>query len=171
MPLTLTVEDGTGVADANSYVTLDEMKDYFAAVPAAADFLALDDTVLTQYAVWATRTLDQKATWKGYAATDTQALAWPRACVTDKYGLVIDSDVVPPQVKAVTSEMARWLVANNPSDGSDVSNLKQITVDVIEVIFQDQTSQTNWPTIFNQIIDGLGSIKVGGRGFPRVIKA
>ena len=171
MPVTVVVEDGTGLANANSYVSLDELKNYFAVVPDAAAFLAQTDDVLSQYAVWATRVLDQKTFWQGYRATTTQALEWPRNYVTDKYGNAVLATIVPAQVKAVTCELARWLKDNDPSDGQDVQNLKQITVDVVDIVFQDQTTQTSWPTIFNQIIDGLGRVNVGGRGFPRVVKA
>ena len=45
MPVTVVVEDGTGVANANSYVSLTELKDYFAVVPDAAAFLAQTDDV------------------------------------------------------------------------------------------------------------------------------
>jgi hypothetical protein len=171
MPVTVVVEDGTGVANANSYVSLTELKDYFAVVPDAAAFLAQTDDVLSQYAVWATRVLDQKTLWQGYRATTTQALEWPRNYVTDKYGNAVAADSVPAQVKAVTCELARWLKDNDPADGQDVQSLKQITVDVVDIVFQDQTTQTSWPTIFNQIIDGLGRVNVGARGFPRVVKA
>jgi len=171
MPVTVTVEDGTGLSNANSYLTVAELRDYFAVVPDAATFIALSDDVLGQYVIWATRTLDQKTLWKGCALTDTQALAWPRQFVYDKYGKAVASDSVPSQVKAITAEFARWMQDNDPSDGSDISNIKQITVDVIDIIFQDQTSQTNWPTIFNQIIDGLGRMQIGAKQSGRVVKA
>lgn len=167
----IVVEDGTGVANANSYVSVQNIKDYFAVVPDAAAFIALDDATLANYAIWATRTLDQKTVWKGYRVLDTQALEWPRNCVYDKYDRPVSADSVPAQVMAVTCELARWLQDNDPTDGQDVSNLKQIVVDVVDIVFQDQTTQTSWPTIFNQIIDGLGRLNVGSRGFPRVVKA
>lgn len=172
MTVTVTVEDGTIVADANSYVSVETARAYFAPVPAAAAFLDLSDDEIGGYLVWSTRVLDQKTMWKGCEVKPgVQVLDWPRLGAVDKYGYCIASDVVPPQVIAVTCELANWLLTNNPADGSDVSNLKQITVDVIEIVFQDATSQTNWPTIFNQIIAGLGQLKVGGRGFGRVVKA
>jgi energy-coupling factor transporter ATP-binding protein EcfA2 len=140
-------------------------------VPVAAAFIALDDTTLANYCIYATRVLEQKVIWAGYAATGTQALGWPRKYAEDKYGMSVPSDEVPPQVIAVTCELARWLQDNDPADGQDVANLKQITVDVVDVVFQDPTSQTSYPTIFNQIIAGLGQLQIGGRGFKRVVKA
>ena len=171
MAVVVVVETGVGLPDANSYVSVAELRNYFAVVPDAAAFLAKTDDDLGAYVVWATRTLDQKTFWQGYRLTDTQALEWPRKYVVDKYGRGVPSNIVPAQVKAVTCELARWLEDNNPADGTDFTNLKQITVDVIDIVFQDQTTQTSWPTIFNQIIDGLGRVNVGSRGFPRVIKA
>lgn len=167
----IVVEDGTGAAGANAYASVAEVRDYFAVVPDAATFLALNDDALGGYIVYATRVLDQKTMWKGYRTTTTQSLDWPRTYAYDKYDQPIATDVVPEQVKAVTAELARWLQNNDPADGQDVTNLKQITVDVVELIFQDQTTQTNWPTLFNQILEGLGKFQVGSRGFPRVIKA
>ena len=171
MAVSVVVEDGTGLPDANSYVSVQEIKDYFAVVPDAAAFVAQDDAVLGQYVIYATRVLDQKTLWKGYRATSTQALEWPRQYVYDKYGNPVAADAVPTQVKAVTCELARWLKENDPAGGQDVQHLKQITVDVIDIVFQDQTSQSSWPTLFNQIIDGLGRLNIGSRGFPRVVKA
>lgn len=171
MAVVVVVEDGTGLPNANSYVSVAELRDYFSVVPDAAAFVAQDDDVLGQYVIYATRVLDQKTLWKGYQPTTAQALAWPRQYVTDKYGNSIPSNIVPPQVKAVTCELARWLKENDPADGQDVQRLKQVTVDVIDIVFQDQTAQSSWPTLFNQIIDGLGRLNIGSRGFPRVVKA
>lgn len=175
MAFTFLPEDGTGLVGANSYVTLQEIKDYLGIVPSAADILALDDADLGQYAAWATRLLDQKTKWKGYKDCypdgHVQGLAWPRTRAVDKYGFLLSSTVVPAQVKAATIELMRYIFAADPTTQQDVSNLKEVDVDVIKIIYQDGTAQTTYPPLLNQILEGLGYLEVGSAGFGRVVKA
>jgi hypothetical protein len=77
----LVVEDGTGLADADSYISLDDADTYHAGRSSAADWAGLSDPEkeaalrdATDYMVQAYR-LD----WKGTRLTTTQALDWPRA--------------------------------------------------------------------------------------------
>lgn len=77
MPITIVVEDGTGLANADVYVAQVDADAYFAK---------------RNNAVWAATTADQKAAalvaattyldrrykFKGYKLTTTQALEWPR---------------------------------------------------------------------------------------------
>ena len=44
--------------------------------------------------------------WKGRRNEEEQSLAWPRFSVIDSDGFAVDSDVVPPDVKYATAEMA-----------------------------------------------------------------
>ena len=85
--------------------------------------------------------------------------------------LLIADDVVPEAVKQATCELAKFLQENDLTVGKDIENMKRIVVDVIEIEYQDQTTQSNVPTIINAILTGLGSFRVGSRGFGKIIKA
>lgn len=76
--MALTTEDGSGLADAESYVSVADCTTY-----AAAHGLAFTGTESEQEAKLrrATQYLDTEYTFKGERLTQTQALAWPRTVV------------------------------------------------------------------------------------------
>lgn len=172
MAFVFTVEDGTGITAANSYVAVATADDYFLVDTGfAATWLAYT-SLQKQYALaWASRILDQKVQWRGVKAVAASGLAWPRQGTHSKDGVAIDDDVVPLQVKQANMEMAKFLASGDPTTGQNVEFLKEIKVDVIELIWQDHAGQPQIPAIFNEILDPLGVINVGGPRFARILKA
>jgi hypothetical protein len=78
----LTVEDGTIVAGANTYISLADADAYFAARLNSG--LWVNDTTATvksQALANATKFLDENMEWLGYRTNSTQVLDWPRARV------------------------------------------------------------------------------------------
>lgn len=172
MAFAFVVETGAGLATATSYVSADEANDYFEVnADAAADWFTLDDDKRELYLAWATRLLDQKTDWKGYPATATQALRWPRTGVTTRDGVAIGSNVIPINLRQATAELARYLIANDPSQGQDADNFKKIVVDVIEIEFQDGTAQPEFPALINAILTGLGFFRSGSRQFGKILRS
>lgn len=166
------VEDGTGKSNATSYVSLDEAEDYYTPdVNFAAAWTALDDEKKEAYLAWATRILDQKTTWRGTLVSATQGLRWPRYRAMNRDGLYIDADEIPEEVKAATCELVKYLQGNDPTTGPDTDNLKSLKVDVIEIAFQPKAVESTYPSIINAILQPLGSFRVGGTGFGRIVKA
>lgn len=101
--MTLIVEDGSGRADANAYVSVAEADAYFAlrnnaawAAAAAADKEAA--------IVRATDYLDAGYAFRGVRASQTQALAWPRLAAEDDAGRAIAG--VPEAVRRACIELA-----------------------------------------------------------------
>ncbi|KAF1706286.1 DnaT-like ssDNA-binding protein [Pseudoxanthomonas sacheonensis] len=104
--MAIVVEDGTGKADAEAYITVADADAYFAARGNAA---------------WAALTTGQKeqalllgadymeavygSRWKGDRVSMTQALSWPRdgVCVN---GFEVPDDVVPVAVQRANAELA-----------------------------------------------------------------
>ena len=74
MPVTVTVEDGTGVADANSYASVAQADNYFASRPRSSSWTPLTDDQKGQYLIHATRLLDASVIWSGEKVDDDQAL-------------------------------------------------------------------------------------------------
>jgi hypothetical protein len=110
----LVVEDGSGLASANTYVSL-AGANAFAATLLFVD--AWDDLVADRQEVLlleATRWLD-RFTWRGTPSTPTQALAWPREGVTDRDHRPIARDVVPGFVVEAQVRLAVWLATQSAS--------------------------------------------------------
>lgn len=128
--MTLIVEDGTGLADANVYATRAEFLAYHAergnAAAASAEVEAVDAALIR-----ATEFLDASYQWRGYAALSTQALSWPRrrTCegasiggVLNGYGYLMDRngrylDGLPRDVKRATMELALLGISTTYANG------------------------------------------------------
>jgi len=138
MAVNFVVEDGSGKSDATSYISVADadqvITDYGLAWPAGytddQKKVALNN---------GTRYLDTKynGAWKGYKNSETQALAWPRADVTDADGWYIDSNIIPAQVEQATVEVAVYFAENGAAfpdlDNPGALKMQKIKIDVIEI--------------------------------------
>lgn len=77
MAITLIPEDGSGIADANTYAAQADADAYFAN-RANATWAAASADAKAAALIQATQYLDARYTFKGVRLTDTQALEWPR---------------------------------------------------------------------------------------------
>lgn len=107
--MTLVIEDGSGVADANSYVTVAEYRAY--ATPRGVSLPVSDSEVETQL-ILAMDYLEAQC-WRGIAAYDGQALSLPRDEIYIG-GSLIASDIIPGKVKFAQMQLA--LQVNNGVD-------------------------------------------------------
>ncbi len=117
---TFTVEDGTGLAAANSYATVEEADTYTTSIYGASTAWAGLDTEGKQMClIQATQYLDNsyQGQWRGNRANETQALAWPRSSMEDDDGYAIDSDVVPQKLKDACCELALRVAAGDALHG------------------------------------------------------
>lgn len=79
----MTVEDGTGLVDSNSYVTVAFANDYLASMGVTA-WSALTQDKKEVLLVKATDYVDNTYRWRGRKSTQEQALQFPRTgCVDD----------------------------------------------------------------------------------------
>ena len=130
--VTLVVEDGTGLADANSYASVAEADTYFENRGNAA-WAALSTTNKQTALIRATDYMIQayRPNWKGLRNTDTQALDWPREYVqridsTGGYGpypSYYPDDVVPVEIKQACMELA-----SRASTDTLAPDLEQLTI-------------------------------------------
>lgn len=98
----LVIEDGTGIAGANSYVTLAEYRAYG---EARGIVVSADDDVATQQLIKGVDWLEaQSARYKGQKTYATQDLQFPRDGV-DVYGTFIGNNVIPKNVKAAQMQL------------------------------------------------------------------
>lgn len=90
MAITIVVEDGSGVANANSYVSVADARVYAAN---RGTELPLDDNEVAAMLIRATDYLEaQECRYQGKRTSPTQALAWPRT------GVFLNCDEVPSNV-------------------------------------------------------------------------
>lgn len=98
------VEDGTGLPNSNSYVTVLEYRDYYA--DRGIDKSSETDAEIEGYLVRATEFIDLTYKFKGEILVSTQALEFPR--------LIDEVDtLVPQRVKYATINMGNYLVSEN----------------------------------------------------------
>jgi hypothetical protein len=143
--MAITVENGSGLANAESYITVAEANSYHS---------------LRGNTTWATITTEQaeqslrRATdylqqvygglWYGYKTTDTQALDWPRENVP-KYdtssGNYYTNNVIPQELKNACAEMA-WKAAQGELLADLTQTVKREKIDVLEVEYSEFSPQS-----------------------------
>lgn len=172
MAFTFLVEDGTGLTGANSYATVAEADDYLVANIHVAPIWAALDTASKEYLLaWASRYLDQRATWNGDRMVNTSGLRWPRTGVYTIDDVLIADDEVPTALKQATIEMARYLIASDRSTERDQDALKELQVDVVKLVFDVSYRLPKVPSEISYILRGLGTINSGAMNFARIIRA
>lgn len=121
--MTLIVEDGTGLSNAESYISVADATTYHANRGNTAWADLASDTIREQHLRKATAYLDQMYSrrWQGSVINATMSLDWPRAWVIredfggfvrgENYYNYYPSDEVPQEVKDATCEAALSSVA------------------------------------------------------------
>lgn len=97
----LIVEDGTGIADANSYVSLDDYRSY---AEQRAVVLPVDDSATEAQLIQAMDYLEIQP-WSGMPTYDGQSLSWPRMEVYIGSNEIAE-DVIPGKIKFAQMQLA-----------------------------------------------------------------
>ena len=104
--MAFTVEDGTGLADANAYISVEDATLYHADRRNDA-WDAVDDSDRQVAIILATDYIDLVFRFRGQRRTTTQALQWPRSLITTRDMLdLVPDDAVPAEVEKATAELA-----------------------------------------------------------------
>lgn len=158
--MTLIVEDGTGLTNSNSYVSVVELDSF-----AGDRGLTLPATTEEKETLLINATMYLESfKYKGSRNTKEQALSWPR---TNAYanGFLIDSDEIPVQIKNAQMQAAYELQTSDPlaSTGKAVRKEK---VDVIEVEYENGGSNqsTRLPSVMvylDPILSYSSGIRLG----------
>lgn len=103
--MAFTVEDGTGVADANAYITLAFFKDYHD--DRGVDYSGSTDSEIETAIIKATDYMELRFgdRWIGYLSSDATTLTWPRGGVYDRKGVLVE-DTIPTDIKKACAEYA-----------------------------------------------------------------
>lgn len=158
--MALVVEDGTGKADAESYVSVADADTYHDKRGNSV-WAGLTTAVKEQLLRKATDYLLQmyRGRWKGCRVSSTQALDWPRYYVERKeldnfvynaYPVYYDSDIVPTEIANATAELA--LRANSAALAPDMERLtRREKVGPIEVEYEPNSA----PNTLYRAVGGL----------------
>lgn len=128
--MSLTVEDGTIVAEADSYVSVADYRAF--AAKYAVTLPVADGDCEAQLRKAADYLMQYEDRFVGDRADEEQVLSWPRANATIN-GFEIEDDVIPKQLKNAQMQAALEINAGStllPS--SDGKQVKRFKVDVIE---------------------------------------
>jgi len=161
--VTLTVEDGTGLAAADSYVSIAVALTYHAALGNtawAAATEAAQEIALRR----ATQYLNNRYTYRGTRLNSTQALEWPRVGY-EQYGVTESWPVA--NLKAACCEAALRALSDTLQTDVAADQVTEETVGPITVKYAQKTGQTRYP-----VVDALlARYSAGGSGGMRIERA
>lgn len=155
--MAIVVEDGTGLATAETYCTVAEATTYFSNIGNAAWAALASDAIREQSLRKAVAFMlgRYRSRWAGYRKTTTQALDWPRSLVPikdapDLYGgsaSYYDDASVPTAVKNACASLA--LRAASATLLADQSRTKKsVTIGPITTVYDDVAGQA---TIYAEV--------------------
>lgn len=149
----LIVEDGTGVVDANSYNTLQELRDY-----ATLRGVTLPtDAALTAFAVIATDYLESFGDrFVGTLTNVDQALSWPRSNVLKSDGSPFPTNSIPKALKFAQCQLC--VEQNNgivimPSVDNTGGFVIREKIDTIETMYSQKVVPSTQPYL--PLVDSL----------------
>ena len=142
------VEDGTGLENANSYISLDDANDFFTLNANSGSWSDFTDAQKQAGLVTATRYIDVSYNYLGSYVNRDQKLVFPRRFVCNQfYGTNIRwhqvNAKVPQDVKDATCVLALSVITNNrleSVDASTNSNIQSIGVDTLRIAYRNDAT-------------------------------
>ena len=133
------VEDGTGLANANSFASVDEFKQYWS--DRGSDLSAYADAQIEQNLVKATQYIDKNFRYIGMKPSSTQALNWPRWYAYSEEGYVYSG--VPKDIISATCEASLLSLQGLSLFASSESGIAEKTENVgpVETTYKYQSTQ------------------------------
>jgi len=110
--MSFVIEDGSGLPNANSYLSVAAADTYHVDYSGSTDWSGADNTAKERALRLATQYLDVRFNnrWKGVRVSQSQALAWPRSNVTNSDGCYLSSNEIPAAIKEATAESALRII-------------------------------------------------------------
>lgn len=174
MALTLIVETGSGLVDANSYESVAGADAFHETSLYGSVWMSMVLQEKKQALISATRILDEQVDWAGWATTLTQALRYPRSGVPSRealpgmsdavisYGYYLANNVIPTWLKNATAELAQSLKVADRSADLETINYSQISVGSISLTI-DKTDRPNvLPDRVIAMVQPYGAVQQSG---------
>lgn len=158
--MSIVVEDGTGLSNAESYISVAEANTYH--TNRGNSSWTGTDAVKEAALRKATQYLDVTYVWNGDIKSTTQSLNWPRDNVVDNQGRDLE-DSVPQKIKDATAELAvASLSADLLTVTSNSDYVKREKVGELEIEYKDGSPVGREYSLVSRIVSGLYSSKIGG---------
>lgn len=171
MTLTLVVETGAGLSNANSYATSAEGDSYHEAHLHASSWTSATQVEKEAALVWATRLLDEQVQWYGYKTNFEQPLMWPRQGVLEKDGFnYYDNNEIPTWLKSATAELARYLLAEDRTGEYEGKGIKFMGAGPLQVSFDKGDVKSILPRSVISIVGSYGFINSSSVQFGRIAR-
>jgi hypothetical protein len=158
--MAIVVEDGTGLATADSYLSVTDANSYFTNLNnttwVGSD--AEKEAALRK----ATSYLDATYVWIGYILKTTQSLNWPRTSATDSQGRDLDNSV-PQKVKDACAELALASLTDDLVKIKENSDyVKKQKVGELEIEYSSGAPVDREYSYVDRLLSDLYSSKSGG---------
>jgi hypothetical protein len=155
MGINFTVEDGSGLAAATSYISVEDADQYHED-RGNADWAGVD-AVKQSALIKATQYLDAHYLWAtGRKATKAQALGWPRLFAEDADGYTIESTEVPTVVGHAAAELARQVILGTDLQPTETRRTSSETVfGAVAVTYEPGASPAPRFTTVDNLLAGL----------------
>lgn len=167
--MALVHEDGTGKTDAESFISVADADTRRTNLGSDAGWTAATTAQKEAALRKGTEYMEQayRSRWKGNRHTTDQALSWPRNSVVVDGFVVIDSDVVPAEVKNACADLA--LKALDEALAPDLERgVIREKVGPIETEYDRGSPQAKR---FRAIDLMLAPFLTGGAGMARLVRA
>lgn len=135
--MALVVEDGTGLINAEAYISVADADTYHINYTGSSSWTTSTPTTAVKE-----RTLRRAALaldgenvlrWKGHRQSKGQALDWPRNNVKDSSGFFIDSNVIPEDLRRANAELALREITDSDGILPDIDENGRIKREKIKV--------------------------------------
>ena len=185
MPLVLLKEDGSGLANANSYADVADGDAFHEAHLYATDWTAASGANKAVALVMATRLIEAHYQFRGFKAHDIQALQWPRELARDDDALstpgfislaqrdeYFANNLVPKPLRDATIETARELIKANRTDDPDGEGLATLGLTgTLSLTFDKKDRPPVIPHVAQAMLSKLGEYLKRNTGVVRLVRA
>ena len=163
-------------ATANTYALLATAETYHEShVDASGTWADATDPDKNIALAMATRLLDAKYAWEGYATDADQILQWPRNGLWDYIELnLVDADTYPLQLKNATAEQARLLLGGDTTAdlAQSVQGLTGLKVGSIDLKFKESIASSKpVPDSVATLIPAWWGRLLGGGAIRPIVRA
>lgn len=165
MPLIVTPGDST----ANSYVSVAEATTYFGLSYNRTAWSDAGFGDKEKALAESTRLLDLFVTWKGFLASSTQRLRWPRTDVLDVDNRVVDYTIIPQSIKDATCELAYSILVNQGFDISE-NPVDKVKIGSISVDFDLGQKSAGFPKIVRDMLSHWGQLQLPSSSGIQTVK-
>ena len=175
MALTLTKEDGTGKADANSYANVADGDAYHEGHLYATAWTGATSDQKAAALVMATRVIDAEYQFNGVKVDAEQALQWPREGCHDPdadgwAGGTVADCVVPKVVIEATCEMARELLVADRTAAPAGEGLKYANVGTTQTGYDKEDRRPVISHVARAMLGKFGSLLRSTSGAVRLVR-